>query len=237
MTLSVITFFFLAAKSAQIPTRSADERNPQEDLGSLPAEAPAFPRVFLRDVVVSNTDHALKNTDKFFNSEPGIAVNPLDPRKIVIPSFSGAWSGSASGSTFQNAPVWYTQNFGRLWTKEFTIPAPPGVPASAVTESPCDETFDYGRNGVLYGTFLLNGSGEEGANCSSADAASSSTSSSENQAFGAVYSGATNDPASAEAWQWLVLNGQAKPTNQLPPDQPWIVADKDPTRRGQDRCT
>jgi len=34
------------------------------------SNAPSFPNVCLRDVVVSNTDRDLKNTDKFYNSEP-----------------------------------------------------------------------------------------------------------------------------------------------------------------------
>ncbi len=186
-------------------------------------EASTFPRVFLRDVVVSNTDPDLKDTDKFFNSEPGIAVDPEEPRHIVISAFSGAWSPLGNGR-FENAPLWYTRDGGRLWTKEFTISAPPGTPASALAESPCDETFDFGRDGVLYGTFLLNGRGEEGGNCSSPELGASHGS------FEAIFTGATADPAGREAWRWLVIDGKTQPTNIASPDQPWIVVSKVPER-------
>ncbi len=188
------------------------------------SSAPIFPEVFLRDVVVSNTDPDLKNTDTFFNSEPGIAIDPTDPRKVVISAFSGAWSPLGNGR-FGNAPLWYTRDGGRLWTKEFTISPPPGTPASVLAESPCDETFDYGRDGVLYGTFLLNGSGEEGASCSDSDADGSDTG-----IFQAVVTGATGDPAGDHAWRWLVINGKTQPTNTATPDQPWIITNKSPVR-------
>jgi hypothetical protein len=188
------------------------------------SNAPSFPNVCLRDVVVSNTDRDLKNTDKFYNSEPGIAIDPLDGNKIVVSAFSGAWS-PLDGGRFQNAPVWYTRNGGQLWTKEFTIPAPPGIPTGVFSTSPCDETFDYGSDGVLYGTFLLNGSGEEGGNCSSGDSGAHS------EIVGVVITGATADPANAQAWQWLVVDGRTQPTNSHAPDQPWVIVN-----RGLDRA-
>ena len=143
---------------------------------------------------MSNTDSTLKNTDMLLNGEPGIAVNPTDPRKIVISVFSGAWNATPAG--FMDAPIWYTTNGGRLWTKQFTITAPPGVPSGAVSLSPCDETFDYGRDGTLYGTFLLNGQGEEGASCSDPPSAGEAA----GAPFGEVYTGSTTDPANAQAW-------------------------------------
>jgi hypothetical protein len=223
------SFCFVTVTSVQILQPVEAQSDLQQEIEQS-THAPSFPEVFLRDVVVSNTDRDLKNTDQFFNSEPGIAINPTDPRNIVISAFSGAWDALENGQQFRNAPVWYTRDGGRFWTKEFTIPAPPGVPKGAVIESPCDETFDYGQNGTLYGTFLLNGNGEEGANCSSLVAVDSS----EAEFFGEVYSGATSDPASALAWRWLVVDGKTQPTNRFPPDQPWIVVNKDPQRLGRE---
>jgi len=190
--------------------------------------APVFPQVFLSDVIVSNTDPDLKNQDRVLNSEPGIAINPANPQQIVISSFSGAWTQTAPGQ-FRNAPIWFSKNGGSLWTKEFTIPAPPGVSPGFLNESPCDETFDYGRNGVLYGTFLLDGSGAEGADCST-----TSTSETDEETAGRqVYTGATTNPSAASAWRWLVVDGKAKPTNQFSPDQPWIVVNRGPISPGQ----
>jgi hypothetical protein len=49
-----------------------------------------------------------------------------------------------------------------------------------------------------------------------------------------VYSGGTGDPASAPAWRWLVIDGKTQPTNRFPPDQPWIIASKDPAQEQHD---
>jgi hypothetical protein len=77
--------------------------------------------------------------------EPGIAVNPRDPRKIAITRFGAStWNNNAS--------LLYSANGGRTWTNRNSIPPPPGVPGTA--GCPCDQTMDYGRDGRLYGTFL-----------------------------------------------------------------------------------
>ena len=193
-----------------------------------------FPAIFMRDVVVSNTDQTLKNTDMFLNAEPAIAVNPTDPRKVVISAFSGAWSNPNTPNTLMNAPIWYTTNGGALWTKEFTVTPPPGVPSVPVMASPCDQTFDYGRDGTLYGTFLLIGQGEEGGNCSSVAPAAPTGASSSDLSFSAVYTGATTNPADSQAWKWMVINGTTQPTNKFLPDQPWLVVNIDPLTRGRE---
>jgi hypothetical protein len=218
-------FYFFGAVRTR-PRVQAQEHSGFDSTDAESSDAPTFPNVLLRDVVVSNTDPNLKNTDMFLNSEPGIAIDPTHPRKIVISAFSGAWSPLQNGG-FQNAPLWYSQNGGRLWTKEFTISPPPGVPGGALGESPCDETFAFDRNGILYGTFLLNGQGEEGASCSETGVEES------NELFGAVYTGATTDPSNAGAWQWLVIDGKTQPTNSLTPDQPWLIVNKNPNQPQQ----
>ena len=220
---SAITTTLAASAIAALCLLGA-KNGPDDDL----KPDPVFPQVFLSDVIVSNTDPDLKNQDNVLNSEPGIAINPANSRQIVISSFSGAWSQTAPGQ-FRNAPIWFSKDGGALWTKEFTITAPPGVSAGFLNESPCDETFDYGRNGVLYGTFLLDGSGAEGADCST----TSTYGTDEETAGRQVYSGATTDPSTASAWRWLVVDGKAKPTNQFGPDQPWIIANRGPVSPGQ----
>src|SRR6185503_12088775 len=91
--------------------------------------------LFVRDVVVSNTDPNLTNSDTFNDGEPSIAVNPSDPNQIAITAFSGSW-----GST---SPIWHSTDGGSTWTKRFTIPVPPGVPSAI--NCPCDQDIDYGR--------------------------------------------------------------------------------------------
>jgi hypothetical protein len=148
---------------------------------------------------------------------------------IRLPTRSSARADRQSrGAGFMDAPIWYTTNGGRLWTKQFIITAPPGVPSGAVSLSPCDETFDYGRDGALHGTFLLNGQGEEGASCSDPLSAGEAA----GAPFGEVYTGSTADPANAQAWSWFVTNGVTQPTNRFGPDQPWLVVNKDPATAG-----
>lgn len=105
-------------------------------LGRLPGS------ISIYDVVVSNTNSTLKNTNTTANGEPSIAINPANTNEISILAFSGSW-----GST---APIWYSSNGGSLWTLEKTIPNPPGLAKNC----PCDQTLDYGLSGRLGATFL-----------------------------------------------------------------------------------
>jgi hypothetical protein len=120
------------------------------------------------DVVVNNTNATLALTDTFNDGETSIAVNPENPNDIVITAFSGSWGA--------NAPLWHLLDGGHTWTKHFTIPSPPGVPAAGC---PCDQTMDYGVADQLAGTFLA-GSNFPGPSPTAA-------------AFD-VYSGMTTDP-------------------------------------------
>jgi hypothetical protein len=197
--------------------------------GNASSAVTYFPDAFQADVVVSNTDPNLKNTDMFFNSEPGIAVDPNNPLRMVVFAFSGAWSALGDGS-YKNAPLWYSQNGGFVWTKEFSIPSPTGLTGGKINESPCDETFAFDRHGVLYGSFLLDGPGQQGSDCSSGGGPTA-----EDVAGGGVISGATSDPASPQAWQWFVMNGVAQYTNHYPSaDQPWLFVGADPLQPSQD---
>jgi hypothetical protein len=195
-----------------------------------PNAVPFFPRVFQADVVVSNTDRDLKNTDTFFNSEPGIAIDPSNPLRIVISAFSGAWSRQSDGS-YKNSPVWYSQTAGLLWTKEFSVPSPTGLMGERVNVSPCDQTFDFDRNGVLYGTFLLHGDGKQGSDCSSEPEPQGA----KEAASVGIVTGAISDPASPQAWQWTVANGRAKYlSNHILADQPWLIVGADPAHLSHD---
>ena len=180
--------------------------------------APVFPNFIVRDVVVSNTNRRLQDTDAFKNSEPAIAINPRHPDEIVISAFSGAWAlpdGSPS-----NSPLWYSKSGGAVWTKVFSIPPPDKV--GGVSGSPCDQTFDYDRNGNLYGTFLVSPGGDPG-DCSKLQAIVE-----ENEEGAGIYSGATTDPSNPSAWKWFLdERGVAKKTSPLAEDQPWLIAAPD----------
>jgi hypothetical protein len=154
------------------------------------------------DTIVSNTNPNLQNTDTNPNGETSIAVNPLNPSEIVISAFSSAWGTG-------NAALFHSTNDGQTWTKVFTIPAPPGVPAAEVQFCPCDQTFDYGRNNVLFGAFLTH-------NFTLDD-------------FDNVWSGSTNNPTAAASWAWWIIGGNAQRTNPGAvnnADQPWLLRNR-----------
>lgn len=162
---------------------------------------PLLPSVFIVDVVVNNTDPNLTNTDTFNDGETSITANPANPNEVVVTAFSGGWGA--------NAPLWHSTDGGNIWTKQFTIPAPPGIAAGGC---PCDQAIDYGTANQMSGTFLISD----------------------------IFSGTTTNPASAAAWNWLVIGGLTQPTNfnNSPPpggvDQPWLLVNGDPTIPAQD---
>ncbi len=142
------------------------------------------------DAVVNNTDASLKTTDTQNDGETSIAVNPQNPDEIVISAFSGG------GAT---APIWRSTDGGQTWTKTFSIPAPTGIP-TAPNCFPCDQAFDYGRNDIVYGTFLTGDSN--------------------------VYTGSSSTPASS--WNWWTIGGVAQKTDLVTTssDQPWLLTNR-----------
>lgn len=73
------------------------------------------------------------------DSEPSIAVNPLNPLEIVIVAFSEAWGASVS------APIWKSRDGGFTWTKVPQIAAP-----SASLAGPGDQKIDFDSTGNLF---------------------------------------------------------------------------------------
>lgn len=112
--------------------------------GKRPLPMAFSPYVFVRDVVVSNTNAGLKNTDNFNDGEPSIAINPQNPDEIVLEAFSGGWGA--------NAPLWHSTDGGSTWSKLFTLPIPPGD--GSAPGCPCDQNPDYGRANNMSSTFL-----------------------------------------------------------------------------------
>jgi len=158
---------------------------------------------------VNNTNPTLTNTDIFNDGETSIAVNPANPDEVVITAFSGGWGATA--------PLWHSTDGGLTWTKQFTLPSPPGVPPGC----PCDQTIDYGRRDELSGTFLAldAGTGFFGFD---------------------IYTGTTTDPANVAAWNWFAPGGETQKTNHNVPgtlgsvDQPWLLVNPDPAAQHLD---
>ncbi|MEO5856186.1 MAG: HYR domain-containing protein [Chthoniobacterales bacterium] len=105
-----------------------------------------FPTAFVRDVVVSNTNPNLTNTDTANDGEPSIAIDPNNTNRIIISAFSGTWGA--------NSPLWESNDGGSTWTERFTVPVPPGLPAATTNGCPCDQAFDFDRSNRVSGTFL-----------------------------------------------------------------------------------
>jgi len=210
--------------TATAQTQNKEQQQAKDSGGSAPPDTtpywrPALPEdwapggkmaipqafgVFIVDTVVNNTDPNLKNTDRANDGETSIAVNPLNTNEIVITAFSGAWG--------TDAPLWQSTNGGNIWTKQFKIPAPPGIiPASG----PRDQTVDYGRNNQMSGIFIGGPSND-------------------------AFSGTSTDPGNAAAWNWLVMGGVTQRTNHLVPssfghvDQPQILVNRDVMIAAQD---
>jgi len=157
--------------------------------------------VFIVDTVVNNTDPNLTNTDTFNDGETSITVNRANPNEVVVTAFSGGWG--------TNAPFWQSTDGGNNWTKQFTIPAPPGIAAGGC---PCDQAVDYGTASQMSGTFLVS----DIFSGTSTDPGS----------------------AAAWNWLVLGGITQTTNFNNSPPpggvDQPWLLVNVDPTIPGQD---
>jgi hypothetical protein len=142
----------IAKKQAEESTRDAPPDTTPYRRSTVPADyapkgmrpIPLVPSIFIVDTVVNNTDPNLTNTDTFNDGETSITVNPANPNEIVVTAFSGSWGA--------HAPLWHSTDGGNIWTKQFTIPAPPGI---AATGCPCDQTIDYGMANQMSGTFLI----------------------------------------------------------------------------------
>jgi hypothetical protein len=144
-------------------------------------------------------------------NETSIAINPQNPNQIVASAFNGCFACSPGGTD-----VMYSSDGGNTWTDENVIPAPPPGTGD-LGNGPRDQTFDYGRNGVLYGTILVGPNSDLN-----------------------VYSGSTTDPTGATAsWQWNTTGtpATAVKTNSNgtgKTDQPWLLVNSDPTTTSQD---
>jgi len=76
------------------------------------------------------------------DTEPSIAVNPLDRREIAIVTFSENWTPAAG------APVWKSSDRGRTWRKVFQIVQP------AAAGGPGDQKLDFDADGRLHAAQL-----------------------------------------------------------------------------------
>jgi len=175
---------------------------------AVAAPASAAPDgVVLRDVVVSNTDPTLAQVDSIADPETSIAVNPANPRDIVISAARSAW-----GPDNAPAPLFISHDAGQSWTEGLGVPAPAGV--AGTLSCPCNQTVAFGRGGTIYGTFLVSDFAASVAN---------------------IVTGSTRDATNPAAWLWNASPGPL--TNQAAgnADQPQIAVAPDPANPALDR--
>lgn len=170
------------------------------------------------DLVSPTKGNAALSAPGFFVSEvpnsgggePDIAINPLNPKQIVIHEGFGGWSG--------NAGNFISNDGGITWTGVNQIPPPTGV---TITGGPSDITQDYGMDGNLYGTYLTGVPAGGACGAPNFD----------------VYSASNTTPITGGLFSYFTSGGIAQLTDfngsQGCADQPWLLTNVDPSTPGQ----
>src|SRR5437764_515529 len=100
--------------------------------GSAPvaawAQVSSYQTIRVVDPIVNNTDTTLNSNDRQPDGETSIAINPQNPRELVILSFAESFSTNTNGALF------HSNDSGATWTKNLSIPQPPGLPGSFIND-------------------------------------------------------------------------------------------------------
>src|SRR5215471_460732 len=101
---------------------------------------------------VVNVIPKVRGDETLQDSEPSIAVNPQNPRQIVITAFTPADPGLI------NSPIYFSADGGFTWTANFTMPfGPPPPPGS---QFPKDQSVAYAADSSeMYGAFMRGDTG------------------------------------------------------------------------------
>lgn len=96
-------------------------------------------------VVVMDMANDKNDTTDELDSEPSIAVNPLNPNIIAVTTFSGEWRVKKPAK--KDAPVWMTINGGVSWehSNNSILPSP-----NWRSTGPADQKIVYDGRGRLY---------------------------------------------------------------------------------------
>jgi hypothetical protein len=201
-------------KSDQPPDLTPYDHTAGPDEYAPEAESPLPKGVAVIDIVVTNTDAALKKDKNFIrnNGEPSIAVGTLSCGVrgavgcVAITAFSATEDETWDKG---NAPIWLSTNNGGMWSLlPKAIPPPSGVANAFLKGCPCDQTIEFERF-YLAGSFLTGAAG--GTNN--------------------VYSGSSSNLTDSKLWQWEeTVRGTADTTNRVlgRTDQPWLLQGTQP---------
>jgi hypothetical protein len=105
---------------------------------SLPSAENSSSRESAQTIQLVDIATDQNDLDDASDTEPSIAVNPVNTSEIAIVAFSGAWGTDAM------APVWKSRDGGVHWTKVPQIPAP-----TPNLEGPGDQKISYDSDGRL----------------------------------------------------------------------------------------
>src|SRR5205823_1289369 len=97
----------------------------------------AAPRQAGAQTVQVNVATDITDPFEWDDSEPSIAVNPLNPNEITIITFSEGWDDTTP------APVWRSFDGGMTWIKQFIVAGPLG------SFGPGDQKAAYDAQGRL----------------------------------------------------------------------------------------
>ncbi len=92
---------------------------------------------------IFTADHFATQSYKDWGNEPSVAVDPLDPSRIVVSSFAFGTGVNKYASIF------YSTTAGQTWTVPFSVPPP-----QTSVQIPNDWRFAYDGNGTLHAAIL-----------------------------------------------------------------------------------
>ncbi len=115
----------------------------------LPSGA-APPRANGAGVLAVDVDHVLELEDRRPREEPSVAVDPADPRTVVVSSmqFSRTFSGSLISGYSPRGRIWLSRDGGRAYRAVADLPLQPGQ--AAVTFDP---RLAWDPHGPLYAAY------------------------------------------------------------------------------------
>lgn len=201
--------------SAAFSLRTSNAGDSSASVSSWPPDVNNYKRPAIAgDVAVSGRAKGGFSSPGFFinevpdsaGGEPDIAINPLNPKQIVIHAgFLGWFSG--------NAPNFVSNDGGVTWTTKAQIPPPTGI--GLLFDGPDDITQDWGQDGILYGTYLAADSGL----CLGTD----------------TYSASNTNPITGGLFSYFLSPAQLTNFGSGTgcSDQPWLLTNKDPVTAAQ----
>ena len=124
----------LAAIGSAIALSALDRAASSVSVEASQPTLPIVPPIRQVDIATDVTDPS-----NLGDTEPSIAVNPVNPLEISVVAFSGGWTST------RGAPVWRSTDGGNTWTRQTIIGRP-----SAGVDGPHDQKITYDNLGNFH---------------------------------------------------------------------------------------